>query len=86
MIGGEELAHLRDIKCAHESDLMRMPNVVAVGIGLRQRGGCQTVVPAIVVSVTHKVPAAQLDPDDVIPCELGGVPVDVRVIGQPRAV
>ena len=85
MIDGEKLARLRDIKRACESDLMRKPNVVAVGIGLRESSDCQTAVPAIVVSVTHKVPSAQLDPDDVIPSELMGVPVEVRAIGRPRA-
>lgn len=86
MIDDGALAHVRDVKCAHESELLRLPNVVGVGIGLGQGRGCQAGVPTIVVSVTRKVPATQLDPADVIPTELEGVPVDVQVIGELRAL
>lgn len=86
MIDAGELARVRDIKRAYESDLLGLPNVVGVGIGLSQCRNCQAAVPTIVVSVTHKVPVAQLDPGDVIPAELGGVPVDVQVIGELRAL
>jgi hypothetical protein len=85
MITDEQLDRLRAVKAAHESDLMGKPNVVGVGIGLRQREGQLTEEAAIVVSVTHKVPASQLSPWEVIPCELEGVPVDVQVVGELRA-
>jgi hypothetical protein len=85
MITDEQLDRLRAVKAAHESDLMRKPNVVGVGIGLRQREGQMTEEPAIVVSVTHKVPASQLGPWEKIPCELEGIPVDVQVVGELRA-
>jgi len=85
MITDEQLDRLRAVKAAHEADLMGKPNVVGVGIGLRQREGQLTEEPAIVVSVTHKVPASQLGSWDVIPCELEGVPVDVQVVGELRA-
>ncbi len=74
------------VKTAYETDLLRKANVVGVGIGLRRRAGMLTSEPVLVVSVTHKVPIAQLDPGDVIPRELEGVPVDVQVIGEPRAL
>jgi len=70
---------------AYEADLMRKANVVGVGIGLREQGGKPTGEPAIVVSVTRKVPPSQLAPDDVIPRELEGIPVDVQVVGVLRA-
>lgn len=85
MITDEQLDRLRAVKAAHEADLMSKPNVVGVGIGLRQREGLPTEEPAIIVSVTHKVPAAQLDPWEVIPCELEGMPVDVQAVGELRA-
>jgi hypothetical protein len=81
----DELERLRAVKAAYESELMRKANVVGVGIGLDQRGGESTGRPVIVVSVTHKVPASQLAPGDVIPHELEGVPVDVQVVGELRA-
>jgi hypothetical protein len=81
----EQLARVRSVKEAYEQDLMRKANVVGVGVGLRQCGGRFTSMPAVVVSVTHKVPSATLDPQDVIPSELEGVPVDVQEVGYVRA-
>jgi hypothetical protein len=77
---------LRSVKDLHEADLMSKANVVGVGIGLRQRAGQSTGEPAIVVSVTHKVPSSLVHPDDVIPSELDGIPVDVQEIGRLRAL
>ena len=85
MIQDEELERLRVVRATHEADLMRKANVVAVGIGLRQREGKPTGEPAIVVSVIQKVPLSQLNPDDVIPRELDGAPVDVQAVGRLRA-
>jgi hypothetical protein len=64
---------------------MSKANVVGVGIGLRQTGGQSTGEPAIVVSVSAKVPMSQLTRGDMIPRELDGVPVDVQVVGELRA-
>ena len=78
------MAQLSRVKTNHERELMNKANVVGVSIGLRKRGGEYTNEPVIVVSVTRKVPYSTLDPDDVIPPELDGVPVDVQAIGEPR--
>jgi len=86
MIRDWELDRLRMVKAAHEADLMRKANVVGVGIGFRQREGESADEPAIVVSVTHKVPFSQLAPSDVIPRELEGIPVDVQVVGELQAL
>jgi hypothetical protein len=85
MVSDEELEHLRVVRATHEADLMRKANVVGVGIGLKKVDGEQTGQPAIVVSVTRKLPSPELRPDDVIPQELDGVPVDVQVVGELRA-
>jgi len=85
MVQKEQLRQLREVKAAHESDLMRKANVVGVGIGFRKRGQKLTDEVAIIVSVTHKVPLPQLDPDDVIPRELDGLPVDIQAVGELRA-
>lgn len=82
----EEMEHLWAVKTSHEEDLMRRANVVGVGIGLRQREGRFTREPVIVVSVTHKLPLSELTPEDAIPSELEGVPVDVQVVGKLRAL
>ena len=85
MLRDEELDRLRAVKAVYEADLMRKANVVGVGIGLRQREGKPTGEPAIVVSVTAKAPLSELAPDDVIPSELDGIPVDVQAVGELRA-
>jgi len=36
--------------------------------------------------VIQKMPPSQLDPDDVIPRELEGAPVDVQAVGRLRAL
>jgi hypothetical protein len=82
----QELAHVRAVRAAHEEELLRKANVVGVGIGLRKRGGQLADELAIVVSVTHKVPLRDLDPQEVIPEELDGVPVDVQPVGTLRAL
>jgi hypothetical protein len=85
MVSEEELEHLRAVRSAHEADLMRKANVVGVGIGMKRVGGEQTGEPVIVVSVSQKLPSSELGPDDVIPRELDGVPVDVQAVGELRA-
>lgn len=85
MVHNDELERLRVVKELHEADLMQKPNVVGVGIGLRRRDGELTDEPVIVVSVTHKPPAALMAPEDVIPTELDGVPVDVQAVGKLKA-
>lgn len=86
VVEDKSLENLRAIKDLHEADLMRKANVVGVGLGFRQRDGEPTSEPAIVVSVTHKLPLSLVDPDDAIPSELDGVPVDVQVVGKLRAL
>ncbi len=81
----EQLVRLRRIKARHEAELMQKANVVGVGIGLRKEAGRLTDEPAIIVSVTHKVPLAALSPEDLVPQELEGIPVDVDVVGHVHA-
>lgn len=64
---------------------MSRANVVGVGIGLRQVHGEPTNDVALVVMVSHKLPPSQLKPEDLIPHELDGVPVDVQEVGDVRA-
>jgi hypothetical protein len=85
-ISEEQMEQLRTAKAKHESELMRKANVVGVGIGFRKRDGEMTDEPSIVVSVADKVPGSMLAPEDVIPSELEGVPVDVQPVGKLRAL
>ena len=81
----QAIQHAQEVKRRHESELMRKPNVVAVGVGFQKRGGQPTNQVSIVVSVKTKVPPAQLKPEDVIPSSIEGVPVDVVETGEIRA-
>ena len=69
------------VKRAHEKALLAKANVVGVGVGYRLAQGQRTETIALVVMVRHKVPASRLRPEDVIPAELEGVPVDVQEVG-----
>ena len=84
-ISTEQLEQLRRVKAKHEGDLLEKANVVGVGIGFRRRRGQRTTEPAIVVSVTRKVPRSQLEAKDIVPGELDGVPVDIQAVGELRA-
>ena len=68
-------------------ELMSRANVVGVGIGYKTRGG-EIVrddngdpIECVVVSVTRKLPAAQLPSSDVIPATVAGAPTDVIETG-----
>lgn len=71
-----------DVKNRYEKELMSKANVVGVGVGFRQVKGQTTQEPALVVNVSFKVPFDLLSPDDLIPTQIEGIPVDVRVVGQ----
>lgn len=73
------------VKARHEARLMQKANVVGVGVGFRERDGKLTDEIALVVNVTRKLPRSQLAPEDLIPNEIDGVPVDVYETGEIRA-
>jgi len=76
---------LRHVKREYEEELLQKANVVGVGIGYRGSDPEKAGEPAIIVSVTHKVPRHELAERDLIPDELEGVPVEVRAVGTLRA-
>ena len=86
MSSPEAIARAQAIKARHEKELMRKRNVVGVGIGFQERAGQRTGAVCIVVSVRKKLPPDQLAPQDVIPTELEGVPVDIKATGAFRAL
>jgi len=74
------------VKDAYTGILMSKPNVVGVGIGLHKTEGQRTGQVGLVVMVSHKVPPDMLAPEDRIPEEIDGVPVDVREVGEIGAL
>lgn len=77
-----QLARARAVKIEHESELLTKPNVVGVGVGYRHLSGKPTSDVAIVVMVKAKVPRANLQPQDALPDEIEGIPVDVQPVGE----
>lgn len=73
---------VRAVKAKYEDSLLKLPGVIGVGVGMRQRGGQWTDEVCIVVSVQNKLPADALDPKEIVPHELDGVPVDVLEVGE----
>jgi hypothetical protein len=72
---------VKAVQAEHADSLMKLPNVIGVGIGYCRRKDSPIEEPALVVIVDHKVPVAQLAPIDIIPREIDGVPVEVREMG-----
>ena len=74
---------------AKQSNLQRLlsrPNVVACGIGFKITSDGPTDEIAVVVSVSQKLPIAQLAESDLVPKQIGGVKTDVVETGAFRAL
>lgn len=76
----ESLENARRVTRAHAQGLLAKANVVGVGVGLRGEGQL-----ALVVMVTRKLPAELLPAADLLPTEVEGLPVEVRVVGELKA-
>jgi len=74
-----------EAKRQHVDALLGRLNVVACGVGFKESEGQWSEEPCVVVSVTRKVPKAQLSPDDLVPQMLGAVKTDVQEMGTFRA-
>jgi len=75
----QALEHARAVSRANADRLLAMANVVGVGVGYR--GGARQEL-ALVVMVKQKLPRAQLREEDLLPQEIEGIPVEVRVVGE----
>jgi hypothetical protein len=62
--------------------LMSKANVVGLGIGYRHKGKLIVEDISLIVMVKKKIPCALLDPGDLIPAEIEGVPVDIQEMGD----
>jgi hypothetical protein len=77
---------VQQTKRQYEPTLMRLSNVVAIGVGFKIAGDVQTNEPSVVVSVVKKLPVIQLPESARVPKTLGGVPTDVVEIGKVFAL
>src|SRR5215471_7541309 len=60
-----------------KAELMRIPGVVEVGVGLREKQGTLTAEPVFRVYVEQKKPEGEIPSDQIIPKEIRGFPTDV---------
>jgi len=81
----EKLVQAQLARAAHVAALLTKQNVVACGVGYKISGGQITDEPSIVVSVSRKLPIAQLAERDLVPSTLDGVTTDVFETGVIRA-
>jgi len=81
----EAYERVRQIKEAYGDQLMALPNVVGLGIGLRHVRGEPTGEVALVVLVSSKLPLVQLDENGILPHEIEGMLVDVQEVGEISA-
>jgi hypothetical protein len=72
----------QSVRQAYQEMLMSKKNVVGIGVGLRHKGGTRTDEVGLVVFVRRKIPEAHLNPQDLIPDQIEGVPVDVKEVGE----
>ena len=78
----EMTERIKVVQEKHNADLLAKAHVQGTAVGLAQKAGQYTGQIALVVMVDVKVPESQLAPEDVIPKELDGVPVDVQETGR----
>ena len=82
--------HVRAATRLHTDALLRRPNVVGVGAGMRRKSGSSTGEPAVVVYVRHKLPPEALQPNELVPRVVVADDVEVRTdvveVGEPRFV
>ncbi len=81
-LGEGQPSKTADVRSRHESELMRYPHVVGVSEGIRVKQGKPTGEHCLVVLVDRKIPADQLKPDEILPSEVEGVPLDVVEVGR----
>ncbi|MBS1882571.1 MAG: hypothetical protein JSS97_06400 [Actinobacteria bacterium] len=77
-----EVTQILPVKQAFEDQLLKLPGVTGVDIGLKEVGGEKTTTHAILVFVAHK---GEYEAEDEIPTAIAGVPTDViEAIFEPE--
>jgi hypothetical protein len=82
----QAIEQVKKVKARHEKTLLKLANVVGVGVGLKQKGNELTDTVALVVNVKEKKGLADLSGNDVVPVELDGIVTDVQEVGHIKAL
>jgi hypothetical protein len=70
-----------EVKRRYEKELLKLANVVGVGIRYKEVQGKRTDKLSIAVYVSKKLPIEKLDPKDIVPKTLENYPTDVVEVG-----
>lgn len=79
------IEHAKEVKTKHQEQLLALPNVVGVGVGLKEINGEFTDQIAIIVNVSEKKPLVDLPSDAIVPAEIEGTATDVQQTGEMKA-
>ena len=89
MLSAQDLAGVQKVQKTAVAEFMNAEqprsNVVGIASGVKWSKGQPTGKAAVLVLVSQKLEESELDPDDVVPKEIDGVPTDVLAIGYPYA-
>lgn len=80
------IERIQQVKNQYQSELLRLPNVVGLGIGYKETAGQFTDQLALIINVSRKLPLAQLAPDEIAPPQIEDVPTDVQETGPFKAL
>ncbi len=85
MAQNEAIEQAKAVKAQHQEQLLALPNVVGVGVGLKETNDQFTDQIAIIVNVSKKMPLADLPPEAVVPPQIEGIATDVQQTGKMKA-
>lgn len=75
----EQIRRAESVRAENLERLRRFPNVVGTGVGFKEVRGEVTPRVALRVYVARKLPLEDMAPEDILPLEIDGIPVDVLV-------
>jgi len=82
----QAIEQVKQVKARHQAALLKLANVVGVGVGFKEKNNQWTDQLALIINVTQKKPLADLAPEDVVPLEIDGIITDVQEVGQIKAL
>ncbi len=82
----QAIEQARQAKEQHQKALLKLANVVGIGIGLKETGRAITDQIAVIVNVLEKKPISALLPDDIVPTQIDNVVTDVQETGPIKAL
>ncbi len=79
------IRQVREVKARHEKALLKLANVVGLGVGFKEIKNTTTTQIALIVNVTEKKALIDLAAKDIIPPQLDDIVTDVQEVGHIKA-